>query len=175
MPVHNAYPELPEVPYQQTTVPMQDVIDYLRQANRQTVVKRACYVIFRNESGNGHKGVNNNYIGLQADGSRIADKWTPFIAGTCVHAENMTGHDRRFICLRDWHTSIDFLGDRIEQRGMFVGGFAHPHANMQVNTADDWALAYYREWVTGNGAAQIPAAEKTGLLSMYNAATQAFP
>jgi hypothetical protein len=48
-------------------------------------------VIFNNESAAGRDGINNNYIGLQADGDRQADKWTPLFAGTCVHAKNMTG------------------------------------------------------------------------------------
>ena len=172
--VHNAYPELPELAFARTSVAMTDVISYMSSTAVTTPIKRAGYVIFRNESGNGQKGVNNTYIGLQADGSRIADKWTPFIAGTCVHAENQTGKQRRFVCLKDWKTSVDILFDKIGSRGLFVGGFAHPFAKMQVNTDNDWPLAYWREWVKGDSAAQIPAADKNGLLSQYAKAVQLF-
>jgi hypothetical protein len=173
--VRNAYPELPELPFARTSVAMPDVVNYISGRAITVPVKRAAYVIFRNESGAGQKGINNNYIGLQADGGRIADKWTPFLAGTCVHAENMTGRQRRFICLRNWTTCIDILSEKVGSRGLFVGGYAHPYARMQVNTDDDWPLAYWREWVQGDSAAKIPAAEKNGLLAQYETAVGAFP
>ena len=173
--VHNAYPELPVLPFARTSVAMPDVINYLSGKTVDTPIKRAAYVIFRNESGNGHKGVNNNYIGQQADGNRLPDKWTPAIAGTCVHAENQTGKLRRFVCFKEWKTCVDLLCDRVDARGLFVGGFAHPFADMQVDTDDDWPLAYWREWVQGSATAQIPAADKSGLLQEYQAAVQAFP
>lgn len=173
--VHNAYPELPLLPFTRTSVAMNDVISYLSNAAVSTVVKRAAYVIFRNESGGGQKGINNNYIGLQADGGRLADKWTPSIAGTCVHAENMTGRLRRFVCLRDWKTCIDILAEKIDTRGLYVGGFAHPYAKMQINTDDDWPLAYRREWVMGDSSAQISDTDKRSLLSQYADAVRQFP
>lgn len=173
--VHNAYPELPVLDFLRTSVAMTDVVHYIAGTQTAVPVKRAAYVIFRNESGNGQKGINNNYIGLQADGNRLADKWTPAIAGTCVHAENMTGRLRRFVCLRNWTTCIDILADKVSTRGLYVGGYAHPYANMQVNSDNDWPLAYWREWVQGDGHAQIPAAEKNSLLSEYRDAVHAFP
>jgi len=173
--IHNAYPELPELPFARTSVAMTDVINFMSTTAVATPIKRAAYVIFRNESGNGKKGVNNNYIGLQADGNRLPDKWTPFIAGTCVHKENKTGKLRRFVCLKKFTTSIDILSDRIDARGLFVGGFAHPHANMQIDTDDEWPLAYWREWVKGESTAKIPDADKNSLLSIYNDAVHKFP
>jgi hypothetical protein len=173
--VHNAYPDLPELPYLRTSVAMTDVVTQLGKLTASTPVKRSGYVIFRNESGAGKKGVNNNYIGLQADGARQAKKWTPFIAGTCVHAENMTGKLRRFICFKDWSTCLDILTDKIDSRGLYVGGYAHPYAKMQINSPEEWPLAYWREWVQGDGAAQIPVAEKNGLLQQYAIAVQKFP
>jgi hypothetical protein len=172
--VHNAYPELPEIPFARTTVPMAEVISYISGTTVPTAVKRACYVIFRNESAAGQKGINNNYIGLQADGGRQSEKWTPFIAGTCVHAENMTGRLRRFVCFRDWRTSVDILAEKVALRGLYVGGYAHPYANMQINSDSDWPLAYWREWVQGDSHAQIPAAENHNLLSQYAAAVDIF-
>lgn len=175
MTVHNAYPELPELPFARTSVAMPVVVNYISSTASTTPVKRAAYVIFRNESGGGHKGINNNYIGLQADGNRIADRWTPFIAGTCVRSENMTGHMRRFICFSDWTTCADILCDKVQSRGLYVGGYAHPYANMQVVADSDWPLAYWREWVLGDSHAQIPVAEKNGLLAQYRDAVQSFP
>lgn len=175
MAVHNAYPDLPEIAFLRTQVTMPEVIAYMKTTASPTPVKRACYVIFRNESGNGKKGVNNNYVGLQADGNRVADKWVPLMAGTCVHAENTTGNVRRFVCFKDWHTSIDFLSERIADRGLFVGGTTHLITQMHINAPDDWALAYRREWVMGDKNATLPTAEKAGLLSMYKQAEQNFP
>jgi hypothetical protein len=172
--IKNAYPELPELEFAKTSVAMTDVVTYMSSTAVKTEIKRAGYVMFRNESGNGKKGVNNNYVGLQADGGRLPDKWTPFIAGTCVLAENKTGKLRRFVCLKDWKTSVDILFDRVGSRGLFVGGFAHPHANMQVNSDDDWPLAYYREWVKGDGTAKIPPGDKNSLLSLYKDAVKKF-
>jgi hypothetical protein len=67
---------------------IRDVVGYISRTTVTIPIKRAAYVIFRNESAAGQKGINNNYIGLQADGGRQADKWTLLFAGTCVHAEN---------------------------------------------------------------------------------------
>ena len=173
--VHNAYPELPVLSFERTTVAMSDVVQYIAGAAITVPVKCACYVIFRNESGAGRKGVNNNYIGLQADGGRQAEKWTPHIAGTCVHAENMTGRLRRFVCFRNWSTCADILFEKIDQRGLYVGGYAHPYANMQIDTENDWPLAYYREWVKGDGQAQIPDDDKRDLLRQYRDAEREFP
>jgi len=173
--VHNAYPELPVLDFARTSVAMPTVVGYLSTAAAATPVKRAGYVIFRNESAAGQKGINNNYIGLQADGARQSDQWTPLIAGTCVHRENMTGKWRRFVCFNAWTACMDILLDKVQARGLYVGGYAHPYANMQVNSDDDWPLAYWREWVTGDGNANIPVAEKNNLLSEYAAAVAALP
>lgn len=168
--VQNAYPDLPEIPFVRTTISMAEVVHYLSDTASPIQVKCASYVIFRNESAAGQKGINNNYIGLQADGNRQAKKWTPFFAGTCVLAENMTGKLRRFICFKDWMTCVDILADKISSRGLYVGAYAHPYANMRIETADDWPLAYWREWVKGDGAAPIPDAEKENLLAQYKRA-----
>jgi hypothetical protein len=173
--VHNAYPDLPEIPFVRTQVAEQDVVAYIAGITMPVAVKRACYVIFRNESANGHKGINNNYIGLQADGGRQSEKWTPFIAGTCVHAENMTGRLRRFVCFRSWTTCADILAEKISLRGLYVGGYAHPYANMHIDRDSDWPVAYWREWVQGDSNAQIPQAEQASLMSIYTAAVGKFP
>jgi hypothetical protein len=48
-------------------------VDAFNESDQATNVKRASYVMFRNESGNGAKGINNNYCGAQADSGR----WQP--------------------------------------------------------------------------------------------------
>jgi hypothetical protein len=173
--VRNAYPELPEFPFARTTVGMPDITRYISGTANPIEVKRASYVIFRNESGAGQKGINNNYIGLQADGGRQSDKWTPLIAGTCVLAENATGKLRRFVCFNNWTTCVDILTEKIASRGLYVGGYAHPYANMQIHSDADWPLAYWREWVQGDRTAHIPDAERHGLLAQYGAAVREFP
>jgi len=173
--VRNAYPELPVLTFERTSVAMADVVRQISSAAVTVPIKRAAYVIFRNESGNGRKGINNNFIGLQADGNRVEDKWIPFIIGTCVRAENRTGRRRRFVCFENWTTSVDFLADKVSARGLYVGGYAHEYAKMKVETDDDWPLAYWREWVKGSRTARIPRAKKDGLLSQYRDAIGHFP
>ncbi|GLH79182.1 hypothetical protein SSBR45G_40910 [Bradyrhizobium sp. SSBR45G] len=173
--VHNAYPELPELPFARTTVAMDEVVRYIGRAAVDLQVKRAAWVIFNNESGSGRKGINNNYTGLQADGGRQLPEWTQFFAGTCVHAENMTGKLRRFICFKSWTSCVDLVCEKVRARGLHVGGYAHPYAKMLVSTADEWPLAYRREWVTGDSHASISAAEKASLLSQYATAVHHFP
>ena len=68
----NAYPELPSTPYQRTSVPMSGVTAYLKALGVPAALKRAAYVIFRNESRNGQSGICNNYVGAQADAVRMA-------------------------------------------------------------------------------------------------------
>lgn len=87
----------------------------------------------------------------------------------------MTHKLRRFVCLKDWRTCIDILTEKISLRGLYVGGYAHPYANMQINTEQDWPLAYWREWVQGDIHAQIPDVEKQSLLAQYHAAVSKFP
>ena len=71
----NYYPELPQVPYAHTTVPMISVISYLKLLNCSQDVKRMAYIMFRNESGNGDHGINNNFCGIQADSGRWPAKF----------------------------------------------------------------------------------------------------
>lgn len=173
--VHNAYPELPDLAYAKTTISVADAEAHINALGSTTEIKRATSVIFCNESGNGQKGINNNYIGLQADGGRLDAKWTPLFAGTCVLAENQTGKLRRFICFKEPAGSFAILADRVEHRGLYVGGTAHPYSNVKIVTPDDWPDAYYKEWVKGDAHAVIPAANKTNLLQLYAQAAAAFP
>jgi hypothetical protein len=146
----NYYPEKPELPYQKTSVSMNEVIAYLKTLPVKPAVKVAAYVMFRNEAGNGKYGVNHNYAGIQGDAGRWDAKYDASIIGTCIKAENMTGKVRRFLCFASFKTSIDFLVDRVQARGLYIGGYAHLIAQQHIISMADWASAYYKEWVQGS-------------------------
>src|ERR1700749_4744340 len=109
----NFYSEKPELKYQKTIVEMGLVVGYLQSLHIPIEIKIATYIVFRNESGNGSKGLNNNYIGAQADSARWPEKWDAHIAGVVVKAENGTGKTHAFLAFNSFKDSIDFLIDRI--------------------------------------------------------------
>lgn len=150
MALHNAYPELPEVPFERTSVSMDDVKAYIATIPYIAEVKRAVYMIFRYESANGEKGVNNNYIGMQADGNRLPDRWIQYFAGTCIKNENSTGKQRRFIAFKDWRTSVVLLADNVFRRGMYIGeNVEGDYYKGTVKSVRDLAQSYTDEWVEG--------------------------
>lgn len=165
--VPNAYPELPEVLFARTTVAMPDAIDALRAVDALAEVQRTAYIIFRNESSNGRSGVNNNYAGVQADGSRWPPELTHLFAGTVVLPENGTGKTRRFVAFADAGDCLAFLCNRVQSRGLFVGGTTHLVVTMTIRTPTDLARAYQKEWVRGSAAAEPDAEALEGFLSMY--------
>ena len=69
MSVKNYYPQLPEIPYQKTSIDMGAVVVHAKSmiGTYPKEVIRTAYCEFRMESGNGKDGVNNNYAGIQAD------------------------------------------------------------------------------------------------------------
>lgn len=106
MSVKNYYPELPEIPYKRTVISMNDVITYGKHALYEPWVLSSAYAIFRNESANGTRGVNNNYAGIQADNAR----WTNLPGdpiGTCVKIDS-GNVSRRFLCFGDDGYKISF-------------------------------------------------------------------
>lgn len=165
--VLNKYPELPEVPYRKTAVQMAEVVVYLRSLPISIAVQIAVYTIFRNESANGTKGVNENYCGIQADNSRWPEYLSKGATGTTVIKENMTGQYRRFLCFANFKSSIDFLVDRVQARGLFVGGTPKFYYKEKIDDRFEWTVAYYREWVMGNKNVMIPTDEKNYLLKIY--------
>lgn len=164
----NAYPELPVLDYQQTSVSMTTVIDAINASNYPVEVKRTSYVVFRNESGNGQSGVNNNYGGVQADGGRWPSEPAEGFAGTVIAPENATHLRRRFLTFRTFEGFLDFLMGRLQDRGLYIGGEIHHIATMNVKTEDDLVRAYYKEWVEGSAAAEPDAGTKVSFLSMYH-------
>lgn len=170
----NAYPELPRLGYVRTSVSMTDVITYIQGLRIGAEVKRAAYIMFRNESQNGERGINNNYCGAQADSGRWAAKFDPLLAGTVVLAENQTGRERIFLAFRSWRDSISFLIDRVEARGLYIGGAPHLVVRMMIATERDLARAYHKEWVSGSASSEPGAQELANFLSMYAQAAALF-
>ena len=163
----NYYPELPQVPYAHTTVPMISVISYLKLLNCSQDVKRMAYIMFRNESGNGDHGINNNYCGIQADSGRWPAKFDPLFDGVVTKQENGTGKERIFLAFKSWEGCIDMLVNRVQGRGLYVGAPG-------ISSEKDLAQAYYRQWVTGNPRAVMPQQEAENFASMYGQALALF-
>lgn len=169
----NYYTDKLIVQYKRTTVSMLDVIAYLDDLSINVEVKRAAYIIFRIESANGKSGVNNNYVGMQADSARWPAKYDKLISGIVKLKEN-NGKIRLFCALTSWTACVDFLTDRITARGLYVGGTTHLVINMRIDNATDWAIGYKREWVTGIATYQPSQDEINSILSMYSQAEKLF-
>lgn len=146
----NAYPEKPLIPYKATRVEMALVIAYIKLSKYPLEVKRAGYCYFRNESGNGSKGINNNYAGVQADSGRWPSKYDDKIIGVVSKPENKTLKVRLFCAFESFTTSIDFLLERVEARGLYIGGTTHLITKVKINTPAELALNYKREWAAGD-------------------------
>lgn len=166
MAIKNSYPELPQLKYAQTSVLMDDVIAYIKTFKENKEVKAAAYAMFREESGNGRYGVNHNYIGAQADVGRWNEYLLEHVTGTLVKKENDTGDLRRFLTFDSYKGSIDFLMDRVKKRGLYIGGTTHRIIKMTIKTPEDWALAYWRDWVKGNPTIPLPDSKKRDYVSM---------
>lgn len=175
MSVTNYYPEKPIVPYHRSSVEMSLVIGYLKDMNVSAEIKRAVYVFFRIESQNGQKGINNNYCGMQADSGRWQPIYDDKIIGVVKLKENQTGRERLFCAFHDYTTSLDFLGGKLQTRGLYVGGTTHKILTMKIDTPNDFARAYEKEWVKGDKSAE-PSREKiNNFISIYNQAAKLFP
>jgi hypothetical protein len=174
MSIKNAYPEKPELQYLRTSVEMSLAIAHIQAAAVPVEVKRATYVYFRIESGNGRSGVNNNYAGIQADGARWPADFDAKIIGTSVKGENGTGKMRRFVCFQSYKDSIDFTISNTQRRGMYIGGNTWLISKMQVKTVKDLCTAYKREWVKGNAKYTPTTEELKTFESIYRQAEKIF-
>ncbi len=146
---------------------MAEVVAALQASSTLLEVKRCGYVIFRNESGNGAKGINNNYVGAQADSGRWPDSFTDSFAGTVTIKENATNRLRIFLAFKTLAGNIDFLMNRVLSRGLYVGGHTHHVVDMSVDDEEALARAYHKEWVTGSADSEPSADEQKSFLSMY--------
>lgn len=170
----NAYSNKPSLPYNRTTVEMGSVVSYLQSLAVPIEVKRASYIFFRIESGNGRSGVNNNYAGIQADGARWPALYDNKIAGTVTKKENGTGKERIFIAFHSWKDSVDFTVNNAERRGLYIGGTTFHITKMNVVTPQDLCVAYKREWVTGKSDYNPVQSEFDSFISIYNQAEKIF-
>jgi len=168
----NAYPELPALQFQRTTVTMDAVVTALNASDHATNVKRAAYVMLRIESGNGTKGINNNYCGAQADSGRWPESLTSLFSGTVTIRENGTQRLRVFLAFKTMPGNLEFLMNRVLSRGLYIGGQTHLVLTMEVNSEDDLARAYHKEWVTGSATSEPGVREKADFLSMYQQAVE---
>lgn len=143
MSVKNFYPQFKEIPYIKTSIEMSYVLVFARTLipKYNIEIVRMAYCIFRNESANGKSGVNNNYIGLQADNAKWEGLDLTNVVGTSVKVDG-AGDTRRFICFNEkgYQTSFDFLCYKVQQRGMFIGA-------KDINNADDLVAIYQKKWV----------------------------
>jgi len=172
--MHNAYPELPSLPYMPTSIPMTEAVVALQRLAVSAEVKRMAYMMFRNESSNGRSGINHNYCGAQADGARWPEYLTPLFAGTVYLEENGTGQDRIFLAFHDVAGCWAFLADRIQARGLYIGGTTSKVVTMSPWSPTDLARAYHKEWVKGDPAAEPSPNQMAAFLSMYEQARRLF-
>lgn len=154
MSVNNSYPELPEIPYKKTSVQMPDVVIFAKTLIGKYKIQsvRMAYAIFRNESANGSRGVNNNYAGVQADVGRWKNlPGAP--VGTCTKVDS-GGANRRFLCFDTdgYKICFELLCIKIENRNM-------------ITTED-----YFAKWVGNPGASQE---HKKNFQLLLNAASKA--
>lgn len=170
----NAYPEKQILKYIPTRVKMAAAVEGIQKADYPTEVKRAAYVIFRKESGNGSKGINNNYSGFQADAGRWPSAYDAVITGVVEKKENFTGNIRLFLAFNDASASLNMLMGRLQARGLFIGGITHKILEMEIHTVDDLARAYKKEWAAGSAKAEPTPDDTKGFRSMYKQAIQLF-
>lgn len=170
----NSYPEFQVLPYQPTTIKMADVVTAIQKMDEDKEVKRMAYIMFRNESGNGQHGINNNYCGIQADSGRWTGVDESTIAGVVQKVENGTGKTRLFLAFKDVTGCLSFLFAKVKQRGLFIGGDTHVIWHEHIDDLNEAARAYIKEWVRGSVNAEPTPAELQGFCSMYRQAAGYF-
>lgn len=170
----NAYPEKPMIPYERTIVAMHDVIPCIQAADLDPEIKRAAYIMFRVESANGQSGLNNNYVGCQADSGRWPSKFDTSIAGIVQTTENGTGRTRLFVAFDSWQSCVDFLLDRVQARGLYIGAKALPISHLLVADETSLVRAYTKEWAQGRSDAEPSADTIASWHSMYGQAMALF-
>ena len=176
-PVHNAYPELPELDCQPTQLSEAEVVDFMKTTLASQYPLEcllAAFTIWFEESDGGKKGINGNYAGVQADGAQLKAPWDGEVIGTVLVRENMTGDMRRFVVFNNWQTGIQYEVDRLYMRGLYIGGYAHPYANQKVTDVRSLAICYGKEWVQGDKNYQMPEDDIADFALAYYRAQQKF-
>lgn len=170
----NYYTDKMPIPYMRTQVEMPAIVSYMKQSIEGKEIIRSAYIMFRNESANGRSGINNNYIGAQADSGRWPAKWDAHITGIVRKNEGRTGKERLFIAFDSYQTCIDFLIDRVKSRGLYIGGHCNRIVDMDVTSIDGLCAAYYKSWVEGKAEYVPTESEKSDFTSMYRQAEKIF-
>lgn len=171
----NFYPSKLVVDFQAVRIDMAVIVEAIKHSKYPLEVKKSAYIIIRNESANGHSVINGtNPSGVQSDSGLWPDKWTPSIVAVSVKEENRTGKQRGFVVFDTLQSGIDFTCERLQARGLYVGGFAKKIAQMQINSPSNLASAYYKEWVEGEANYHIKEAELEDFVSMYTQASKLF-
>jgi hypothetical protein len=175
--VRSAYPEKPVVASVPTYIPQTQLADYLKTKvaaglNKNVAIAVMAKSISEQGSGDQLKGFNNNFYGVQTDGSRWDAKYDNDIVGT-VNKVDGSGALRGFAAFRTAEVGADFTVSNVERRGIYVGGTTtYLTKGTKVNTPTDWVRVYYKEWVRGDASAEPDAATLKGRLSMYATATK---
>jgi len=171
----NFYPEKEIVPFESVSIGMQPIIDGIKEAGSPVEVQRTVYILTRNESANGRSVINGtNAWGVQSDSGKWPDKWDYAIAATAVKNENRTGKERGFVVFDTLENGIKFMCERIQARGLYIGGTTKKITNVPIHTPTELAINYYREWVTGNKNYNPTKQEIDNFTSMYNQSTKLF-
>ena len=158
--VHNSYPELPEQPFFASQMPEAAVVAAFNTPGFTTEVKRMAFAICYNESGEFKKGINaTNYGGFQGDSGRWKPEGKFNIIATCVKIDS-TQTVRRFLVFQDSSDCFEMTCFKMQERNIFIGAPG-------INDAADLALHYWRNWVTGDPTAQIPANEEQDFVKVY--------
>jgi len=172
----NYYPELPEIPYKKTQIGMPFVVAFAKTlvGKYPKEVIRMAYIIFRNESSNGKSGVNNNYIGCQADNARWEGLPMENVIGTCVKTDN-AGDTRRFICFNEngYKDCFEFLCYKVQQREMFLKEETTTNLlfPMIEKIAEPLYHLYEQKWVSN--PKEDTSEAKANFISLYNSALKA--
>ncbi len=172
--VHNSYQDFDVIAYAKTTMTTREIAAGLASSGLSKDVQRAAYAMICNESANGNAGINNNYGGLQADSGRWSSVYDQYISATCVKRD-ISGTKRRFLCFNEAQGCFSMIAGLVQSRGIYVGGTTHFISNMHVSSPADWALAYYREWVTGSANATLSQGALHSLIDLYQSAINALP
>lgn len=169
--VNNAYPEKPVVAPQLMQIDFNLIVSHVKTSPYSDAVKQATIAILGSESGWGKNGgLNNNFAGIQADGSRWSSKFDEYIVATTIKSEGRTGKQRRFCCFNSWKISVNMLLDRVYSRGLYIGGVTNYITNFFVNDVTAFANAYLKEWVTGQKNYKPTTKEISDTASIYKRA-----
>lgn len=176
----NFYSEKPVITYKRTPAKWESIVTILAGLNFPLEILRSAFVIMANETGYGKRIIcDTNVGGIQSDSGRWPAKWDNAIVGTTLVKGNREGYVRGFVVFDTLNNAMTFLCERIQARGLFIGGFAHKYYKLAVNDVNDLCEAYNHEWVFGEvnetpNTDDYPEKHK-GFKTIYDKAVLALP